>query len=185
MLHYHVKTFGRRNVTPNARSSKALRVLAAAALFLACLSAYAQDTLAQISKHQERIEKLESEFFTSQRRLLSFAGTSDAQFLAHDQLNAVGQWLNVANREFGVLTQSLMLASRVTDKRAMPHAIRIVEAQKKYMADGMRRMIDITEKALARAKDQETSRLLLEARDVLKGSTEFVENLKAPLKPLK
>jgi hypothetical protein len=141
------------------------------------LSAYAQDTLAQIAKHQERIGKLENDFFTSQRRLLAQTNTSSAQFATYVQLNSVGEFLSEANREFGVLSQSLILANLVTEKRALPDAKRIVDAQKKYMLKRMRSATEFIEKTLAVAQDQETSRLLLEARDMLKASTEFVESL--------
>ena len=146
-------------------------------LFLGCLSAYAQDTRAQIAKHQERIGKLERDFSTSQARLLAQTNTSSAQFVTYVQLSSVGEFLSEANREFGVLSQSLILASLVTEKRALPDAKRIVDIQKKYMLKRMRSATEFTEKALALAQDQETSRLLLEARDMLKASTEFVESL--------
>jgi hypothetical protein len=154
-----------------------LEVLVAVVLFLGCLSAYAQDTLAQIAKHQERIEKLENDFSVSQRRLLAQTNMSSAQDLTYDQVTSVGELLSTANREFGVLSQSPILASLVTEKRALPLAKRIVDAQKEYMVKRMRSATEFTERTLARAKDQETSRLLLEARDMLKASTEFIESL--------
>lgn len=145
------------------------------ALFFICSTyAHAQDAFARIERHQERLEKLASDFLSSQRRILALTPTSQAQDLTFDQLNAVGQLLGAASREFSVLTQSIMLAEMVTDKRAMPHAKRIVDRQRDYMLKRMRSASEFTERTLPRAKDEETSRLLLEARDIFKASAELV-----------
>ena len=160
------------------RSSPLLKILATFVLLAVCCNTYAQDILAQIASHQERIEKLENDFITSQRRILASASTSSAQDLTFDQLNAVGNLLGSANREFSALTQSLMLAALVTDKRALPQAKRIVENQKDFMVKRMQSAVEYTEKTLLRAKDPETNRLLLEARDIFRASAEFVGRMK-------
>lgn len=158
--------------------SMALKIGAALVLVLCGASSYAQDALIDIAKHQERIERLENEFITSQRRILASENTSSAQDRTYDQLNAVGNLLGSANREFGGLARSLMLAALVTDKRAIPHARRIVETEKEFMARRFQNATGLTEKILLRATDPETNRLLLEARDILNASTELVTRIK-------
>src|SRR6266516_7978834 len=96
--------------------STVLGFLAASVLLLGFPAvAYAQDVQAQIAKHQERIDKLANEFWTSQRRLVASAGGDSSQDLTYDQLDVIGHLLRTASREFSMLTTSLMLASLVTD----------------------------------------------------------------------
>ena len=154
------------------------RFLAILTLVLHSASSYAQDVLAEIAKHQERIVRIENDFRASQRRILASVNTMSAQELTYEHLNSVGNILSSAYQEFQALTYSLMLAALVTDKRAIPQARRIVEAQEEAMARQFQANTKFTEKTLASAKDPETNRLLLDARDVLKASTDLVIRLK-------
>lgn len=153
-------------------------LLALVVLFACSSLAHAQDAFARIARHQDQMEKLGSDFISSQRRILALPTTSQAHDLAYDQLNVVGQLLTTANREFSVLTQSMMLAELVTDKRATPRAKRILEGQRDYMVQRIRSASEFTEKTIPRAKDDETSRLLLEARDIFKASVDLLGSSK-------
>lgn len=156
--------------------SRMLKIGTALFLVLCSISSYAQDALADIAKHQERIERLENEFVASKRRILVSAGISSTQ--TYDQLDSVSNFLSSVSREFEGLARSIMLATLVTDKRAIPHARTIVETQKDFMARRFQIATDFTEKTLLRAADPETKRLLLEARDIFNASTELVTRLK-------
>lgn len=155
---------------------RALKTGTALLLFLCSISSYAQDALADIAKHQERIGRLENEFVASKRRIMVSTDTSST--LTYDQLDSVGNFLSSVDREFEGLSRSIMLATLVTDKRAIPHANNIIETQKHFMVRRFQIATDVTEKTLLRAADPETKRLLLEARDIFTASTELVTRLK-------
>lgn len=149
------------------------------ALFIGAPKAHAQDNSTEIAKHQERYEKLETEFTTSQARIISSVGTFEAQQMAYGQLESVGQLLVSMNREFDVLSMSMALASLVTDKRAVPNANRFIELQRGYMTKRTSNSVQYIEKIMPRAKDQETTRLLLEARDLFRSSADLLDRLKS------
>lgn len=138
---------------------------------------HAQDIYAEIAKHQEEYVKLESDFLTTQRRMTSTAGTDGIRVVTYTQLEYAAQLLSSANREFSVLSQSLTLAALVTDARAVPLAMRVVQLQKEYMLERISNSAEFIEKNKHRAQDAETNRLLLEARDLLRSSVPFVERI--------
>ncbi len=148
------------------------------ALFVGAHSVSAQDISAELTKHQERYGKLETEFTTSQARILSSVGTFEAQETAYGQLEYVGQLLASMNREFDVLSMSMALASLVTDNRAVPIAKRYIELQRGHMTKRTSSSVQYIEKIMPRAKDQETTRLLLEARDLFRSSADLLDRLK-------
>jgi hypothetical protein len=138
---------------------------------------HAQEIYAEIAKYQERLQKLENELTTSQRRMLSSANPEGVQVAAYTHLEHTAQLLASANREFGVLSQSLTLAALVTDAKSVPLARRVVELQKEYMLKRLSMSADFIEKNKHRAQDPETSRLLLEARDLLRSSMQVVDRI--------
>lgn len=156
----------------------ALSASVALVLVLCSPSSYAQDALTDIEKHQERIEGLENEFAASQRRILAYPNTVPAQDWALDKLSFVGNLLSFANREFGALSRSLRLAALVTDKQAIPYARAIIKNQEDSMAKRFQSATEFAEKAMLRAEDIETKRLLLEARDIFNASTTLVVRLR-------
>jgi hypothetical protein len=139
---------------------------------------HAQEIYAEIAKYQERFQKLENELATSQRRMLSSANPEEVQVVAkYTHLEHTAQLLASANREFGVLSQSLTLAALVTDAKSAPLARRVVELQKEYMLKRLSMSADFIEKNKHRTQDPETSRLLLEARDLLRSSMLVVNRI--------
>ena len=141
-------------------------------------TAQAQDVFADIQKHQEQYAKLERDISTSQGRIVSSVGTFAAQELAYGQLDFVASALTSINREFDILSTSIALASMVTDKRAIPHAWRYVELQREYMVKRTSSSAESIEKRMHRVGDSETSRLLLEARDLFRSSVEFLGHIR-------
>lgn len=139
----------------------------------------AQDVFADIDKHQERYEKLQRDILTSQQRILSSEETFGAQELAYSQLDVVYSALESINREFDILSTLITLASLVTDKRAIPQARGYVELQLKYMAKRASHSAEFIEKQMHRVRDPETSRLLIEARDLLRSSVDFFGRTRA------
>lgn len=148
-------------------------------LLLCGPGAYAEDEQAQITRQQERLEKLSSEFDTSQRRLLAQKNVTSIQEITIHQLGDVSDLLSKVDREFTVLTQVLMLESLVTEARFKVTAKKIVDLQKRHLASQSTGAKAFAEKTLGRAADEETSRLLLEARDLFKSSAELVEGMRA------
>ena len=136
-----------------------------------------QDVYAEISKFQERFQKLSEEFLASQSRILSSTQTFAAQESAYAQLEQVAGLLSSNGREFDVLYQVLNLAMLVTDKRALPLARKSVEVQRDYMVKQMIRAAGYIDKTIHRAGDQETSRLLLQGRDLLRAGSDFASGI--------
>ena len=132
---------------------------------------------AEIAKHQEKFANLENELLMSQRRVLSSASTDKIQVSAYAQLEYTAQLLASVDREFSVLSQSLSLAALVTEARSVPLARRFVQLQKEYMLKRISSSAEFIEQNKHRAKDPESSRLLLEAMDLLRSSVFFVERI--------
>jgi hypothetical protein len=148
------------------------------ALFIGVSSAQAQDLPSEIATLQERYAKLENEFFASQARIDSSARTFEAQETAYRQLDSVAQILVSMNRELDVLNMALLMASMVTEKRFLPSADRVIDLQRSHMTKRVSRAVPHIEKMMPRVKDSETMRLLIEARDLLRSSSEFIERMK-------
>lgn len=140
-----------------------------------------QDLLAETSKFQTRFSELSKEFLASQRRILSSERAFAAQENALVILRGVNDGLTSNGREFGVLRQTLTLAMLVTDARAIPLAERIVMWQRDNMLAEMKHATEYIEETLPKAGDRETSRLLLQARDLLRSASEFTSSITAPL----
>ena len=132
---------------------------------------------AEIAKHQEKYASLENELLMSQRRVLSSASTDGVQVSAYAQLEYTAQLLASVDREFSVLSQSLSLAALVTEARSVPLARRFVQLQKEYMLKRISSSAEFIEQNKHRAKDPESSRLLVEAMDLLRSSVFFVERI--------
>jgi len=146
--------------------------------------AHAQDTYANVAKlqaeiatHQEKFASLENELLVNQRRMLSAASNDGMQVSAYAQLEYTAQLLASADREFSVLSQSLSLAALVTEARSVPLARRFVQIQKEYMLKRFASSAEFIEQNKHRAKDPETSRLLLEARDLLRSSVSLLDRI--------
>lgn len=131
----------------------------------------------EIAKHQEKFAKLENELLMTQRRMLSSASSDGIQVSAYAQLEYTAQLLASADREFSVLSQSLSLAALVTEARSVPLARRFVQLQKEYMLKRISTSADFIEQNKHRAMDSEASRLMLEARDLLRSSVTLVERV--------
>jgi hypothetical protein len=147
------------------------------ALFTGASSAQAQDLPAEIATLQERYAKLENEFFASQARIDSSARTFEAQETAYRQLDSVSQILVSMNRELDVLNMALLMASMITEKRFLPSADRVIDLQRGHMTKRVSRAVPYIEKMMPRVKDPETMRLLIEARDLLRSSSDFIERM--------
>src|SRR5262245_50595821 len=183
-----VLRFGRRGVfefsLPEVAALPPLVMVALLATLQIVPPAHAQDTYAhiakfqaEIAKHQERFANLENELLMSQRRVLSSASTDGVQVAAYAQLEYTAQLLASVDREFSVLSQSLSLAALVTEARSVPLARRFVQLQKEYMLKRISSSAEFIEQNKHRAKDAESSRLLLEAMDLLRSSVFFVERI--------
>src|SRR5262245_43071750 len=184
-----VLRFGRRGVfefsLPEVAALPPLVMVALLATLQIVPPAHAQDTYAhiakfqaEIAKHQEKFANLENELLMSQRRVLSSASTADGvQVSAYAQLEYTAQLLASVDREFSVLSQSLSLAALVTEARSVPLARRFVQLQKEYMLKRISSSAEFIEQNKHRAKDPESSRLLVEAMDLLRSSVFFVERI--------
>jgi hypothetical protein len=147
------------------------------ALFIGASSVQAQDITAEITTLQERYVKLENEFSASQARIISAVRTFEAQETAYGQLDYVSQLLVSMNREFDVLNMALALASMVTETRFVPNSNRIKDFQRSYMTNLVSISVQHIEKTIPRVKDPETTRLLLEARNLFRSSSDLLGRL--------
>ena len=139
--------------------------------------ALAQDPYDEIPKLQERYESLAMEVATSQKRILSSSRTYASQENAYTLLNDVWGRLTMMDREFSALNNYKLLASLVTEKWRVPHAMRIVDRQRDYMKKLNTLSIETLEKTMHAAGDQETTRLALAARDLYRSSAELLDRL--------
>lgn len=171
----------------NYSTSPSLWVILRASMLFAFLCvlpklAFSQEVSTEFAKFQDRLQKLSNEIDASQRRMLSSAQVFAAQEAAYAQLDYVAQLATSTHREFSVLDQVLHLAMLVTDKRAIPLARKSVELQRDYMVKQLTHAVGHIEKTMHRAGDQETSRLMLQARDLFRAANQFlvVSNLPVP-----
>ena len=83
----------------------------------------------------------------------------------------------MTEREFQALYHYKILASLVTDKQRVPHAMRIVERQRDYMKKLNMLSIETLEKETPMHADQDTTRLALAAIDLYRSSAELLDRL--------
>ena len=140
----------------------------------------AQDPYDEIPKLQQRIDSLETQMYASQGRLLDSPPLNARQEQAYTLLSGTSQGLKMINRELQALYQYKFLASFITDKLATQYAMRLMENQRDFIKKIARGQTELIEKALHIARDQETNRLLLEARDLFRSSGELLDRLQVP-----
>lgn len=140
-------------------------------------NAHAKDIVDEIYRQQKIIQKTGDQVAALQKNVLSSDQTEAGSKLTPEQLGEISNILSSTSREFASLARQLVLANLVTDQRLIPHARKIIEQQKRYMVRSMTSYGDAIKKVIFLAGDQETARLLLEARDLLQSSAELVNRV--------
>jgi len=159
------------------RSRKLCPTIGAIALVVGAQVAHAQEFFQAISEHQERYAALEANYNASLARIISSAETFQAQEHAYELLDNVAHRLGSTNREFDVLNVTMELARMVTDRDSKARADRFVDLQLNYMDGVTLNYIQYVDKALTRSTDQETTRLLVEARDLFRSSSDLLDRI--------
>jgi len=163
---------------PHAQSS--IIIMCALVLLFTPSFLLAQDPYDEIQKLQGRIADLGAQIEASQRRLLETGTRNARQADAFEILNSTLTRLDSVNREFTVLSQLKFLASLMTEKLAIQYAMRTVEGQRTYFKAITKGSIELSEKYLSYPNDRETTRLLLEARELFRSSAELLDRLQIP-----
>jgi hypothetical protein len=136
-----------------------------------------QDVVDEIQKHQEQYSKLDTEFMAGQRRIASSLEMNPGQDRIFNLLFTVSGNLSVMDAQFSALQTYITLASMVTEKRWVPTSRNIVEIHRASMIKRTRVFTQHIQNVLHTATDQETTRLLLEARDLFRSSADLLERL--------
>lgn len=137
----------------------------------------AEDPYDEIPKLQKRIDSLEMQMYTSQMRLLASGALNVRHENTYILLTDTSKNLNMISREFRALSQYKLLVSMVTETRLVPSALEILEDQRDLLKKLNVASTGILEKTMHNAGDQETARLLLEARDLFRSSAELLDHL--------
>lgn len=137
--------------------------------------------VAKVSHRQEVISKLTDKIYAAQERLDAIKNITAVQHRATVQLDIASHRLDAAQTEFATLEKMLVLLGLVTDQNNRSSAVTIIENHKFAMSGRMRRWAKLIERMLPNASDKEANGLLLEARDLLKASVDFVGTIKVSL----
>jgi hypothetical protein len=152
-------------------------VLVLAILICSELFASSQDVVAEIHKHQERYSKLDAQFIAGERRIASSGEINPGQDRILNLLFTVSGNLSLMDAEFSALQTYITQASMVTDKRLIRTSMNIIQIQRASMIKRTRVFTQYIQEALHTATDQETTLLLLEARDLFRASADVLERL--------
>jgi hypothetical protein len=166
--------------TMNLGSKPLLRACAFMLVALTPAFSLAQDPFKEIPKLQERIHGLHGQIIASQERLLASQPYNAREDRAFTLLDRTSNGLHMTYREFEALGTYKVLASLITGKLDTQYAMGIVVLQRDYLKKISKGQIEWVEKSLHTAGDQETSRLLLETRDLFRASAELLDRLQIP-----
>lgn len=164
----------------NLGSTPLLRACAFLLLALTPSFSLAQDPFDAIPKLQGRMDSLQAQMRASQERLLDSETRNARQDNAFTLLTHTHESLDRINREFQALFTYKFLASMVTENRMIQDAFRVVENQRDLLKRINKESIKLLEKTMHAARDQETTRLLLEVRDLFRSSAELLDRLEVP-----
>lgn len=163
---------------------------------------YSQDTATRIRKHEETYSQLMQEIGLSSSRNLTSTNNnlnnlkSKQAFPSKELLAATDDLLTIAQdlnnlyvlcddiiSDLRALKTSTYLASMVTEAKYVPIAKQFLELDRSSLLKAIPSKIEKIDKTLRFAKDQETIRLMLKARDTFKSSIDFLNQL--PISDLK
>jgi hypothetical protein len=164
----------------NLGSTPLLRACAFLLLALTPSFSLAQDPFDEIPKLQKRMDGLEAQIYASQGRFIVSEAPNPRQDNALMLLTHTSKNLNMINREFQALFQYKLLAGLITGKSATQYALGVVVDQRELLKKLDKASIEVLEKTMHSAGDQETNRLLLEARDLFRSSAELLDRLQVP-----
>jgi len=152
-------------------------------LFLAALltlcnwPVMAQKWTSQIELLQSKYESTAREIITSQSRILANKQAFGSNESTYELLDLTANNLDKVARRLDALYSQLFLFELITDKANREHGRRGVERLIKELEREASSLSGFVEKTLPRAKDAETTRLILQARDLLKNTGETASAL--------
>jgi hypothetical protein len=127
----------------------------------------------EMSKYEEQYSRLFDEYTKSLSRMANSVESNAAISI----LSNVGNDLDRMNSDFSTLRGYMHLTGMVTRKQFLPDAMNVVTLQRTTMIKRTRVFRQFIEQSLHLSKDQETTRLLLDARDLFRSSAEFLDRL--------
>lgn len=166
--------------TMNVGSKSLLRACSFLLVALTHSFSLAQDPFDEIPKLQKRMDGLEAQIWESQGRFIASEELNPRQDNALMLLTHTSKNLNIINREFQALFQYRFLAGLITGKSATQYALGVVVDQRELLKKLNKVSIEVLEKTMHSAGDQETNRLLLEARDLFRSSRDLLDRLQVP-----
>ena len=137
--------------------------------------ARAQDRFAEIEEHQQRLDRVGDAILVSQGRMLQSSSLTEAQEHAYEILNSTYNGLTQTDRELSALYKLMSMLQLVSGDGQVRMARKIVEMQRTYILKTAARQTERVEKLIQKSSDSETSRLLFEARDAHKATTELLQ----------
>lgn len=145
-------------------------------ILLPVASTHAQKVSDQTITHLNRLDSLRVQVDASRQRIFAMPPRTASEHIAGIQLGFAHDALASSTREFGALIMAASIASLVTEPKLVPKAREFLGQQRGLMSTLFSKYIDYIEYQLPRGHDAETSRLLLQTRDLLRTSRQLVDN---------
>jgi hypothetical protein len=152
-----------------------MRIAAVVVLIFMLGSARAQDQLSDIQAHQQRIDRVASAILASQARMLQAPSTMPGRDRAYESLNWASHLLDGADRDLTALQLLLNMQQLVSGDSKVQLASRIVEIQRGRIRAFVAKGASNCEEMIKMNKDQETVRLLFEARDAIAATSDLLQ----------
>jgi hypothetical protein len=127
----------------------------------------------QLTTYEERYIKLFDQCIESLHRI----ATTTARQTEFTVLSEVTTYLDRAKVDFMTLESVMVMASLVTRKQFRPHAVNTVQIQRTTLVKRNRGYLRYIGQSLHLSKDEEITRLLVEARELFRSAGDFLESL--------
>ncbi len=154
---------------------KLISVMMFVASMLNIGSVSAADLSAKIQTSQDQIVKLQNEILVSTDRIRSSIESFQSQELAYDKLIHVSDNLTSINSELDSLNRETSLSALITEPKRKSLAIKILDNHRTLISKLSALHASYAEKSLGNARDEETTKFLLAARDIFKEISEYMQ----------
>lgn len=154
-----------------------IKLVTLIAVFLSCMSfnVSAQKWADAIESQQNKIRNLQTQVFTSTQKILDLASSRGVEAgLNYDIQNGISDHLQAVSSELSNLQTQQILFEMITNKTSIAYARKFMKIRQETISKDLSLRADNLQKSARLAKDNDTTRFIFEARDLIKSSQEMV-----------
>ena len=147
------------------------------AVFLSCVSfnVSAQKWADAIESQQNKVRNLQTQVFASTQKILELDAQKGLGLgLNYDIQNSISDQLQAVSSELLNLQTQQMLFEMITNKTLISNAQKLMKVRQSQLIKELSFRADNLQRQSRIAKDNETTRFIFEARDLIKSTQEMV-----------